>query len=272
MKKEIVKTVPFTYENYDQSQKVWKSVYSGWKRKTVEVCRILYFTRIGLSRPGVRNDLTSTKFKRGWGAWCKEGGIPLSTANYYADLYDPENDRILSYKKVAALPEPAKPEPQLGPEWYDDEIIAFWVKYETEHQNDPKPKGLTSISINKISVPDSTLSKLGINGEIQKFRYSIYQAIGEKTESLSGEELLEWINMGVLQDDDANYHELHLMKALIDSEMKTGDFSNIDNRMQVIKECVEHLNERNPIRIKQGYKELPIDKLVPLADSRKIIT
>ena len=53
--------------------------------------------------------------------------------------------------------------------------------------------------------------------------------------------------------------------------MKKGNFENIEAHMQDIQECVEHLNKRNPFRLEAGYKELPIDKLVPLADSRIII-
>ena len=260
--------------NYDESVKMIAPKIMKLKTLTIEIYAELWLARKQLSNPGARNDLTLNKSIQGWNQYCLDIGVQRQTVNNWLERYDAKN------RKLIDIPKPkkeTKPEPQLGPEWYDNEMIEFWKEYETEHRADPKPEGTRTIFIDKISVPDSVLSKISINGEIVRFRWVMHELEHKRfTElhesgSITGEDILHWASTMKLQADDSNYSRLHILKTLVDEEMKKGNFENIEAHMQDIQECVEHLNKRNPFRLEAGYKELPIDKLVPLVDSRIII-
>lgn len=103
--------------DYDQAVKLAKPITEAWKKRTVEMARILYVARENLSNSGFRSDKEeptalleckenyTTSCNRALGSansfhtfeeFCIEIGIPLRTAYDWLTCYDPDKDYLLS--------------------------------------------------------------------------------------------------------------------------------------------------------------------------------
>ena len=116
MTRKLDRSNPTTW-NYDEAVTELKPLIAGWKKKTLEIVRLLYKANKELSHPGKRTDLaspylsaetTSAQLRRGsgkiaqsskpqtWEQFCTEIGLLKSTANRWLALYDPDNDKLLT--------------------------------------------------------------------------------------------------------------------------------------------------------------------------------
>ena len=218
-----------------------------------------------------------------WLPWVKEN-LPFSerVARDYMRFYDRREE--LKSANVADLTEarkqlsPPPPPPPvegddfeaLGDEWFDREMVDFYIEL---YKSSPMPENAETVNVKtkQIKVPDTQFQRLCANSEIMAFRHAKYEAIEERIfkKDFDIEELRQIMAELMLYADDWNHLQLHLIKHMIFQEIEKGELSFRESRTEAIRECVEHLNERNPWRVKNGYKELPTDRLVPLADSRK---
>lgn len=85
--------------DYDNAVLVLKPMIDGWKKKTVEIVRLLYRANQELSAHGRRTDLedsSSASKPRTWEEFCNAVGLEKRTANNWLALYDVQNDRLLT--------------------------------------------------------------------------------------------------------------------------------------------------------------------------------
>lgn len=106
-----------TQWTYDSAVNQLKPLVSGWKKKTLEIVRLLYRANQELLNPGYRSDIkkmyrstvtTSGQLSRGcednsiqekpqtWEQFCIDVGIEKRTANRWLALYDEKADRLLT--------------------------------------------------------------------------------------------------------------------------------------------------------------------------------
>ena len=115
--------------NYDQAVKLALPIIAEWKKRTVEMARILYVANKHLNKQGVRSDITNnastsgniarslatscpvagsviTSSTKGWEDFCIDIGLPVRTANDWLTCYDPDKDLLLTrseYKEAKQL-------------------------------------------------------------------------------------------------------------------------------------------------------------------------
>lgn len=117
--------------NYDEAVKIATPIAREWKKRTVDMARILYIANRNLSRSGYRRDLESNVYlptsgniaegckenltiseednsaiHKTWEDFCIDIGLPLRTARDWLACYDPDKDLLLSrqeYKEAKQL-------------------------------------------------------------------------------------------------------------------------------------------------------------------------
>ena len=109
MTRKLDRSVPATW-NYDEAVTELKPLIAGWKKKTLEIVRLLYEANKELSHPGKRTDLPSTYLSiettscqmtqgsppKTFSDFCEEVGLTRKTAYRWLALYDPDNDKLLT--------------------------------------------------------------------------------------------------------------------------------------------------------------------------------
>ena len=126
MEKQIEKLIE--HWDYDQAVKLALPIAADWKKRTVEMARILYVANQHLNKQGARSDITDNASTSGniarssttsseialglansqhtWEDFCIEIGLPLRTANDWLTCYDPDKDLLLTrseYKEAKQL-------------------------------------------------------------------------------------------------------------------------------------------------------------------------
>lgn len=114
--------------DYDRAVALAKSIAEDWKKRTVDLARILYVAREKLSNSGFRTDLidgtsgniaggckeglttscsiAEASSPRTWEDFCIDVGIPCRTARDWLACYDPDRDYLLErseYKEAKQL-------------------------------------------------------------------------------------------------------------------------------------------------------------------------
>lgn len=162
--------------------------------------------------------------------------------------------------------------PRLGDEWIDREAVEFYKDLYNRQGGVSDPEGSSRVKVSDIKAPpDNEISRLAANSEVISFRELVelqeqeaYDQIEQPTQE-QWERRLHDVGLFLM---DLMHHELHLVKAMLMDEIKKGDYSHIENHKEAIQECEEYLKEIAPWRRKHGYPELPVDRIVPLAQSR----
>ncbi len=93
--------------DYDESIALVLRFYESAQRAQLNLVRELYAAKKALTNPGYRSDLTSGHLARGpqlrtWEDYCEAVEIPKRTADRWIQLYDPEEDRLLSMDEFKA--------------------------------------------------------------------------------------------------------------------------------------------------------------------------
>lgn len=93
--------------DYDESISIAKHFYQELQKNHVDLVRELYAANRALSSPGYRSDLTSGQMSRGpqlktWEGYCDAVGIVKRTADRWLQLYDAEEDRLLTMDEFKA--------------------------------------------------------------------------------------------------------------------------------------------------------------------------
>lgn len=154
MEKQIEKLIE--HWDYDQAVKLALPIAADWKKRTVEMARILYVANQHLNKQGVRSDIVDSASTSGniarssttsrnialgsansqhtWEDFCIEIGLPLRTANDWLACYDPDKDHLLTRQeyKVArqleldALYEEVEKKRETDPEYAPQEVNLKW--------------------------------------------------------------------------------------------------------------------------------------------------
>ena len=97
--------------DYDKAVALARPIAEDWKKRTIEMARILYIANEQLNKKGKRTDLAlkgSTKCNVAlgsanktptWEDFCIEIGLPIRTAYDWLACYDPDKDLLLSHSE-----------------------------------------------------------------------------------------------------------------------------------------------------------------------------
>lgn len=93
--------------DYDESVSIAKHFYEVLQKNHLDLVRELFAANQALSNPGYRSDLTSSQMRRGpqfrtWEGYLEAVGIARPTAHRWLQLYDSEEDRLLSMDEFKA--------------------------------------------------------------------------------------------------------------------------------------------------------------------------
>ena len=102
-----IKTLMANWD-YDQAVKLALPIAAEWKKRTVEMARILYIANKHLNKQGARFDIVnsastsrnialgSANSQHTWEDFCIEIGLPIRTAQDWLTCYDPDKDLLLT--------------------------------------------------------------------------------------------------------------------------------------------------------------------------------
>ena len=97
--------------DYDKAVALARPIAEDWKKRTIEMARILYIANEQLNKKGKRTDLAlkdSTKCNVAlgsanktptWEDFCIEIGLPIRTAYDWLACYDPDKDLLLTHSE-----------------------------------------------------------------------------------------------------------------------------------------------------------------------------
>ena len=123
-----------------------------------------------------------------WLPWVKEN-LPFSerTARDYMSYYARRDE--LKSAKIADLPEARKylsppkvdadNESQLGPEWFDAELVELHKQNLLASKDNPPEPGTVSVPVSQLKMPDTERARLQANQEIINYRDEKFKFVDE---------------------------------------------------------------------------------------------